>query len=89
MARQQISIDKRTSKLLEELDVIVAEKAKYHAQRDELIKQQSLKSQRSQGNERIHRYIVIYSLYSHYRTDSAQAYLDRIAALPEMKTDCK
>ena len=44
MAGQQISIDKRTSKLLEELDVIVAEKAKYHAQRDELIKQQSLKS---------------------------------------------
>lgn len=89
MAGQQISIDKRTSKLLEELDVIVAEKAKYHAQRDELIKQQSLKSQRSQGYERIHRYKDIYSLYSHYRTDSAQAYLDRIAALPEMKTDCK
>lgn len=60
MAEQQISIDKRTSKLLEELDVIVAEKAKYHAQRDELIKQQSLKSQRSQGYERIHRYKDIY-----------------------------
>lgn len=86
---QSILIDNRTRKLLDELDVIVADKAKYHAQRDALIKQQSTKSRHSQGNERIHRYKDIYSLYSHYRTDSAQAYLDRIAALPEMKTDCQ
>lgn len=71
--------------LLERLDDIVEHKADYHANYNEQIDKLKAQAARSQGIVRINLYKEIYELYSHYQTDSAQTYLERLAKLPETK----
>lgn len=84
---QNKAISPQTSELLKELDEIVANKTTYQEQRNEQIAKLRNQAQRSSGISRILFYKEIFTLYSHYRTDSAQVYLDLLSQMPESQTD--
>lgn len=80
---QNAPLDREIEKQLKQLDSIVEKKATYHAGRNEQIERLKQQSQQADGHNRIALYKEIFYLYSHYQTDSAQIYLDLIAATPE------
>lgn len=80
---QNAPLDQATEVQLKQLDSIVENKATYHDGRNEQIERLKQQSQQASGQNRIAIYKEILSLYSHYQTDSAQVYLDLIAATPE------
>lgn len=75
----------QTAVLLNRLDDIVEHKADYHDNYDRQIDKLKAQLVRSQGVMHVNLYKEIYELYSHYQTDSAQTYLERLAKLPETK----
>lgn len=72
-----------TERLLRELDEIVAHKAQYHAQHEAQINALKKQTARAQGYVRANLLREIAALYSHYQTDSAQVYLEKLDRLPE------
>lgn len=83
---QSTQPDQRTKELLKKLDQYVAHKTDYHAQRNKQIETLKAQAKRSDGIVRINLYREIYGQYAHYCTDSAQVYLELMAACPEAKT---
>lgn len=76
-----------TQKLLTELDAAVENKENYHAQRERQIDRLQEQVLRASGQNRINLYKEIYTLYSHFRTDSAHHYLEELRGMPEYRTD--
>lgn len=86
LAAQKPQVEDRTRALLERLDDIVEHKADYHDDYNKQIDKLKAQAQRTQGIVRVNLYKDIYGLYSHYQTDSAQTYLERLATLPETQS---
>lgn len=82
---QSTSPDQRTKDLLCKLDQFVAHKADYHAQRNKQIETLKAQARRAEGIVKVNLYREIYGQYAHYCTDSAQVYLNLLAACPEVK----
>lgn len=76
-----------TQKLLTELDAAVENKENYHAQRERQIDRLQEQVLCASGQNRINLYKEIYTLYSHFRTDSAHHYLEELRGMPEYRTD--
>lgn len=76
-----------TSQLLFTLDEVVENKETYHRQREQQIDRLQEQALRATGHNRINLYKEIYTLYSHYRTDSAHHYLAKMRSMPEYQTD--
>lgn len=76
-------LEKRTLTLLDTLDSDIDHRAGYHASRDRQVAALRNDLTHAQGMARVALLKEIFHLYSHYQTDSAQVYLNRLAALPE------
>ncbi len=84
---QKAKFDAQTLQALEALDGIVERKAEYHQKRSKQLEQLKKKATTTQGTERITLHKEILSLYTHYQTDSAQVYLERIKQLANASHD--
>ena len=76
---QKAPFDQETERALRQLDSLVAQKESFHAARNEQIGRLKQQAAAAAGQNRLTIYKEILALYTHYQTDSAQVYLDRIA----------
>lgn len=81
------SLTPQSKELLDILDRVIERKDEFHQQRNEQIERLKGQAKRANGLNRIALYKEIYSLYSHYQTDSALVYIQRLAQIPEVKQD--
>lgn len=86
---QKGSFDQETEGALRQLDSLVAQKASFHAARNEQIDRLKQQAATAAGQNRLTLYKEILALYTHYQTDSAQVYLDRISRSPETAGDAE
>lgn len=84
---QKAPFDQETERALRQLDSLVAQKESFHAARNEQIGRLKQQAAAAAGQNRLTIYKEILALYTHYQTDSAQVYLDRIARSPETAVD--
>lgn len=78
-----------TTELLDSLDRLIDRKGEFHARRNEELQRLAKQFYYARGWNRVALGKEILSGYVHFQTDSAQAYLQRLAALPEVRTDTK
>lgn len=86
---QKGSFDQETEGALRQLDSLVAQKASFHAARNEQIDRLKQQAATAAGQNRLTIYKEILALYTHYQTDSAQVYLDLISRSPETAGDAE
>lgn len=86
IALAQSSQPRQSSKqFLEKLDKIVIDKMSYHDARNKQIDALKIQAHRATGMVRVNLLKEVFTLYSHYQTDSAQVYLDKLSQLSEVK----
>lgn len=76
-----------TAQLLEKLDHLIDHKEQYQQQREARIDSLKHLAIRPTDKNRAEHMLQIFDSYSHYQVDSAQAWLNRLQALPEAQTD--
>lgn len=72
-----------TQLLLRTLDEAVEGKNEFHAHRQAKVEKLKQQASQAKGISKVNLYREIFDLYSHYQTDSAQVYLEKLKLLPQ------